>query len=260
MSKTVKAVIMLFTVMIMLFETIGVSAHTMNNNDTIQIDGVFSLGARYHYIENAYALVIDGKGSFTENEFYSAVMKYEPKIVILGDNVDIPVSGNIGNEWLFNITALSSTFTVFTNKNSNTYKLYKGELKNNFKEYIQKNNIVLGMMNYEMMFPICVLEETDNIYNEQIYNAQTATENTKISKAAEILNESKAQPTLTGDADLNGAVELSDITAIAKYELNNNAYPLKNETAYVNADMNDDKDIDQLDVSILIETQLGRKK
>ena len=65
--------------------------------------------------------------------------------------------------------------------------------------------------------------------------------------------------TLLGDADMGGIVELADLTTVAKYNLNNEAYPLANDTAYANADMNGDGIVDALDTSALIEDQLGKK-
>ena len=67
-----------------------------------------------------------------------------------------------------------------------------------------------------------------------------------------------AKATLKGDADLNGDVDLADLTILAKYNLSNSSYPLENETAYANADMNDDGVVDGLDTSALIENQLGK--
>ena len=66
--------------------------------------------------------------------------------------------------------------------------------------------------------------------------------------------------TLKGDADLNGLVELADLTTVAKYVLSPNSFPLKDETAFANADMNNDGDVNGIDVSMLIEQQLGKKK
>ena len=65
--------------------------------------------------------------------------------------------------------------------------------------------------------------------------------------------------TLLGDVDLNGVKDLADLTTVAKYNLNNELYPLVNETAFANADMNDDGIVDGLDTSALIENQLGKK-
>ena len=65
--------------------------------------------------------------------------------------------------------------------------------------------------------------------------------------------------TLKGDADLNGEVSLSDVVVIAQYNLNHESFPLKNEVAEANADMNGDGVVDGLDTSSLIENQLGKK-
>ena len=63
---------------------------------------------------------------------------------------------------------------------------------------------------------------------------------------------------IKGDADLSGMVDLADLTAVAKYNLNNELYPLENETAFANADMNDDGEVNGVDTSALIENQLGK--
>ena len=70
--------------------------------------------------------------------------------------------------------------------------------------------------------------------------------------------EEKIGFTLKGDADLSGEVDLADLTTVAKFNLSNEAYPLKNEVAEANADMNDDGKVDGLDTSALIENQLGK--
>ena len=59
--------------------------------------------------------------------------------------------------------------------------------------------------------------------------------------------------TLLGDVDLDGYVDLADLTKLAKYNLSNSSYPLENETAYANTDMNGDGVVDGLDTSALIE-------
>ena len=71
--------------------------------------------------------------------------------------------------------------------------------------------------------------------------------------------ENKTTSTLKGDADLSGSVDLADLTTVAKYNLSNEAYPLANDTAYANADMNGDGKVDGLDISALIEAQLGKE-
>ena len=63
--------------------------------------------------------------------------------------------------------------------------------------------------------------------------------------------------TVKGDADLDGLVSLSDITAVTKYILNSKLYPLRSETALGNSDMNGDGSIDGVDTSAIIEINLG---
>ena len=65
--------------------------------------------------------------------------------------------------------------------------------------------------------------------------------------------------TLKGDADVNGEVGLSDVVAVSKHNINSTAYPLANETAEANADMNNDNVVDGLDTSALVEYNLGKK-
>ena len=66
--------------------------------------------------------------------------------------------------------------------------------------------------------------------------------------------EERIKPTLRGDADMNGMVDLADLVAVSKHVLNRTAFPLKNSA---NADMNGDGVIDGVDISALIEEQLG---
>ena len=423
MSKTTKTIMAFLTAMTMTAGAMGATAYAKAPVATVvtestQTDGVYSKGAEYHFISGPDVLIIDGEGTFTEKEFYETANKFDPRIVVIGDNIDIPVSGNVGDEWLFNISSLSSTFSVYTHESSKAYKLWKNELKKEFNDYLEANNIDIGYTSYGSIFTLFVLgdergtdydiyesfdyapvvfekgrnmeqyllnngirkdvarewignymfglndrmknwldypqfsanadgternkstadffkwkclqgAETEqdlldrmlegkegegavakmlsdsNIdaimslsinfgyvdgskhtiafksagsvrsyepaekYEEEIYTAddtedtteptELTTEKENMSKAAKILNAIKTKATLKGDADVNGTVELNDVIAVAKYNLSDTAYPLANETAYANADINEDKDIDGLDTSALIEDQLGRK-
>ena len=62
---------------------------------------------------------------------------------------------------------------------------------------------------------------------------------------------------LKGDANLDSIVDIADLTTVAKYDLNNKLYPLVNDAAFSNADMNGDGEVNGLDTSALIENQLG---
>ena len=68
-----------------------------------------------------------------------------------------------------------------------------------------------------------------------------------------------------GDVDLNGDVDLADITMLAKYMLSNVSYPLgeandpaSEQRAKISADINGDKSINSIDLSRLIEFNLGK--
>ena len=64
---------------------------------------------------------------------------------------------------------------------------------------------------------------------------------------------------LKGDANLDSKVSLTDVIVLSKHDLNDAVYPLANETAEDNADMNGDGKVNGLDTSALIEDQLGKK-
>ena len=73
-------------------------------------------------------------------------------------------------------------------------------------------------------------------------------------------SEEKEQATaLKGDADLNGEIGIADVIKVSKHNINSTAYPLANETAEANADMNNDNVVDGLDTSALVEYNLGKK-
>ena len=63
---------------------------------------------------------------------------------------------------------------------------------------------------------------------------------------------------LWGDVDVNGAVELADVTELSKYLLSPKSFPLKNATARENADCRWDHKINTSDLSKLIEYNLGK--
>ena len=417
MSKSIKAVMAFLTAMTMTVGAMGVTSYAeeapveVTMTESAQTDGMFSLGAEYRFISGPDVLIIDGEGSFTEREFYEAAKQFDPRTVVLGDEIDIPVSRNVGSEWLFNVSSLSSTFSVFAHKNSKAYKLWKSELKKEFNDYLEANDISIGNISYGDIFTLYALEDRD-IYEsfsydpavvengrdmeqyllnngirqdiarefvghymfglndrmknhsdgQQVYanadgteinqktadyfkdscrmaceteqdildkifegnkgegavskfllrydvNADTQIEidiryvhNSKhtlslISNAivrsflsfgdqkeaspadddpedtekpmpeeekkyepAKILNGMKTKATLKGDVDVNGTVELTDVVVLSKYTMSYIAYPLADYTAYANSDINDDKDINGLDVSALIENQLGRRE
>ena len=61
-----------------------------------------------------------------------------------------------------------------------------------------------------------------------------------------------------GDANLDDVFDLTDLVLTTKYALSPASFPLENEVAFVNADMNSDDKIDSVDINIMIEKQLGK--
>ena len=63
---------------------------------------------------------------------------------------------------------------------------------------------------------------------------------------------------MRGDVDVNGVVELADVTTLSKYLLSASAYPLSCIEAEINADVTYDDAVSILDLSKLIEFNLGK--
>jgi len=62
---------------------------------------------------------------------------------------------------------------------------------------------------------------------------------------------------IVGDIDLDNDTGLADIVILSKYNSNAEIYPISDETARANADVNNDGEINSLDINILIEQLLG---
>ena len=104
-------------------------------------------------------------------------------------------------------------------------------------------------------------QEPDEKYTEEKTSNSVKKETVIVDEndKVKVFSEKSDDATLKGDADLNGDVDLADLTTVAKYNLNNELYPLENETAFANADMNSDGEVNGVDTSALIEKQLGKK-
>ena len=104
-----------------------------------------------------------------------------------------------------------------------------------------------------------VIESTDDLvdlYAE--YGKSIITDENGTISVSDVALVNTDNATLKGDADVNNEVGLSDIVAVSKYNVSNVAYPLKNDVALANADMNGDGVVNDLDTSALIEEQLGK--
>ena len=219
-------------------------------------DGKFEGGAEYHYNPETKGLVIDGKGSFTIHDFNDIYASFDIDYTVVCKDVIVPENDDADkpiNTFIFaaTLTQEKSEY-VFTYKGSDMEKKYNDMM--DFYESIGKE----GSRN------VFVLDLLDD--GTDPYTFAFTPEESKSDEPTEATEETInwllpiwEKVTLKGDADLDGIVSLSDVIAVSKYSLSHNLYPLKNDVAYVNADMNQDGDINAVDTSALIEINLGKK-
>lgn len=96
----------------------GVTAYAEEANtavvtESVQTDGVFSMGAEYHFIKGSDALILDGEGSFTAEEFDEVVKQLSPRTVVLGDNISVP-----DIEFMKSVLGTSAPYAVYAHENS----------------------------------------------------------------------------------------------------------------------------------------------
>ena len=105
---------------------------------------------------------------------------------------------------------------------------------------------------------------TTEITTEEITTTETTTEETqptteeKIEEAINDIVQEYINMTMKGDADLDGEVSLTDVIVVSKNIVNKASYPFKSYTAFANADMNGDYEVNGIDTSALIEFNLGK--
>ena len=430
MKITTKTIMAFLTAMTMTAGAMGVTAYAAETNtaviaENIQTEGIFSQGAKYHFIKGSDTLILDGEGTFSAEEFDEIVMQFSPRAIVFGDSVDIPDSDSANNTWLKDMLELSAPYAVYAHKSSNINKSYEkmidaleddlkakglnpeevkiwinfqlnliddnvdlyksftydqviidrgAEMEKYIVDHDVREEIAREVVSYYMyglnrrvntgknhpeykeianadgteinertknnIFGMCLdaaqgeqdlidntktpvnavskflaengidnnenkritllyvtgckeslafsvfnvwyddeptftpylpADDTDEI-NDQVTNtvtvgteAATVNEGTETSTAPNepveeiTFSEKSADMLLKGDADLNGEVSLTDVVVVSKNNLSNEAYPLVNETAYENADMNNDSKVNGLDTSALIENQIGKK-
>lgn len=152
-----------------------------------------------------------------------------------------------------------SNATIYWNKfNTEQFNDYSVEELN---DYLVKMGLNAHFEDYEIKYDSTELKDIIDIVIALDDKFQIGMPIIQIESSGRNYNipvEKHGNTVLKGDADLDGEVGLSDVVAVTKYNLSNNIYPLANDTAYANADMNSDGVVDGLDASALIENQLGK--
>jgi hypothetical protein len=238
---------------------------------------------KYHYNPETGIILLDGNGTLTSNDVFDiiATVSGHDNIVIIGKDVKFEIlshtdeEGNVVNDEFS--TALRG-ITCIDAFNTYIYKDSAAETEyHTMKAVVEKALIESGASNTndeyhyanfldDSVDPYDILNgKVDVTKNEQpVTETTTAPETDTVNEAAvkedtevKVLAEKPAS-TMKGDADLNGEVSLTDVVVVSKNNLSDEAYPLANDTAYENADMNNDNKVNGLDTSALIENQLGK--
>ena len=237
-------------------EDILINAYNSNSGRVLDREGAEAMGIHYEY-QWLFKHIYRDEGALQVKEDGS---------VKFGANVELgrpdDVEAEKGKErtftWVeFNLCCLEDVKGV-TIEDINSFIKEKGlkvtaEYNATSEESGWRNGVILTYDTSMTTDEVCETLYALNSELGLIPNGYTTLES-----MGEVFTE-KTEATLKGDADLSGEVDLADLTTVAKYNLNNELYPLVNETAFANADMNSDDIVDGLDTSALIEDQLGKK-
>ena len=234
-------------------------------------DGVLESGIEYHYNPENKALFLDGDGALTDKDEADLGKNFDFDILIAGKNVvpgdDLLWATYDKDEkdrfsmWVEMYCNTTGLLKLYTYADSKIKKIYDENINLRIK-YAEGCTYGGGIEDHctdraklEEYFPIHIIGEDEDPY-ELLKNLEGIDKENNNVSAKKAVPET-AKSTLKGDADVNGEVSLSDIVAVSKFNLSDTAYPLKNETALANADMNSDKQIDTRDTSALIEVNLS---
>lgn len=247
-------------------------------------ESILKGGVKYHHNPETNVTLLDGDGTLTHEDVFDIIVSLEPhdNIIVIGKDVQFEILSNIdedGNEVYDEFSASLRGITCISAFNTYIYENSAAETEyHTMKAVVEKALIESGASNTNDEYhsanfldnsvdPYDILNgKVDVTKNEQpVTEATTAPETDTVSEATvkeetevKVLAEKPAS-TMKGDADLNGEVSLTDVVVVSKNNLSDEAYPLANDTAYENADMNNDSKVNGLDASALIENQLGKK-
>ena len=243
-------------------------------------------GVELHYNPETNVIILDGSGTVTADDAKDILrttaitdeqgygIEGLVPTLIVGKNVDIGSIALLVNPALFKTYLYKGTQSDESYKKQHDWheqhrkdmaaigvKYTGGGSNNLYADYIDESvdpyDVLYGKVDITVIEQPAVTEEettvTDETEAQVVREETTASENTEVKVLAE-----KPASTMKGDADLNGEVSLTDVVVVSKNNLSDEAYPLANDTAYENADMNNDNKVNGLDTSALIENQLGK--
>ena len=242
--------------------------HFVKYTEFTENDGLIHEDVGYHYDPETKGIYLDGDGTFGEGDAADLEHGFDIKFFILGKNLKLGSTLKLTADyypdyslWLKGKIS-DKKHDIYFYQDSHTEKLYDLYIKRCLDEDFSSTQLpypctsIKQLRSYfavtrlnDNIDPYSVLRGTSGITPTPKYSAKAVKENTV----------AKAKPTLIGDADLNGEVSLSDIITVSKCVISDTVYPLINLTAEANADMNGNGSVDCIDLSILIEVNLGIK-
>ena len=269
-------------------DDIGMIIYYRDHNNKLKNVGTFESGVSFEFDPETRVLVLGGKGVMTYEEgirVTDTFKAYRPAdIVIIGRDVGFetnsehhertegenPSSDDDSVRIITALTRRNNMGTVYIYRGSAAETAYENTLKNSVAalgkreyEYYRIRFIDDGTDPYDVLSGKTVLDpEKDkaaySAYEKELKEKFGYLTETGTTEAPAEVIPSSSTVGLSGDANLDGRVDLADITMIAKYTLSSSGFPLKNDTAYANADMNGDGKINSIDLSVLIRGQLGK--
>ena len=129
---------------------------------TLPGDGIFAEGAAYHFIKGSDALIIDGEGSFTVDEFTEIVDQFSPRSIVFGGKVAVPDGEN--DKWLMNLLSFDSTYAVYARRISNIGSAYS-KMLNQLTEEIKSKGLDPKDVQIKSNFTLIPLDEEDDLYD-----------------------------------------------------------------------------------------------
>ena len=208
-------------------EPIDISGVVVENKVLTENEGKLNEGIKYSYEPETQKMTIEGDGVLTFDDCGDLEANFTIKSLVIGKNVKLEDTANGHSQVLIDYTNSSLPVDVYAYSGSDT------------------------QVKFDKMIEDMKTNGTDvSAYTLSILDGETANEKTTAKKTV---------ATLKGDADLNSEVSLTDVVVVSKNTLSDEAYPLKNEIAFANADMNSDGEVNGVDTSALIENQLGNK-
>ena len=172
------------TAMTMAIGAMGVTAYAEGANtavvtESVQTDGVFSQGAEYHFIKGSDALILDGEGSFTVEEFDEVVKQLSPRTVVFGDNVNIP-----NDEWLKSILQLSAPYAVYTHDHSRVRESLDSII-GVLEDDLERQGLDPDKVKIWLYYQLSYLKDNVDIYKNFTYNQDVVDRGNEMEKYLE---------------------------------------------------------------------------